>query len=68
MKGKDDLRERIGIGYIAEACKRVGVSRSLFDKARRNRNEGKRMSRKQIELLAMYHGLEEEAKRKLKTI
>lgn len=61
MEEKRELRKRVGYGLIAEACRQEGVSRSLFNKAERSRQEGAPLTIRQIKLLARYGKLLREA-------
>jgi len=56
---------KIGKGYIEEACSQCKCKRGVFYNAIRNRKEGKPLTFIQLEVLTKYNELIEEAQRKL---
>ena len=52
-------------GYIAEACRIVGVSRTTFDKARKKQGTEDVLTQKEIRVLSVYNDLIKEAEEQL---
>lgn len=55
----------LGNGYIESACKAFGVGRGVYYRAIQRKKAGLRLSKNQIDVLAKYQELTEEAKEKL---
>jgi gamma-glutamylcysteine synthetase len=65
---KEKNNIEIGIGYIAEACRLTGISRTTFETARRRKAAGEVLTRREIEVLAKHRELIEDAERKVNSI
>ena len=65
MKIENKQENKIGKGYIEEACSQCKCKRGVFYNATRNRKEGKPLTFIQVEVLTKYNELIEEAQRKL---
>ena len=59
---------KIGKGYIEEACTQCKCNRGVFYNAVRNKKEGKPLTFIQLEVLTKYNELIEEAQRKLEKL
>lgn len=62
------MSNQLGRGYIEAACKAVGVKRGVYTTALRNRTKGLPLSIDQVNVLAKYKELVEDAKLKLQNL
>ncbi|HCC51457.1 MAG TPA: hypothetical protein DEQ30_04875 [Porphyromonadaceae bacterium] len=59
---------KVGTGYASEACRKVGVSRTVFETAKKKRKEGGALTKMEIEVLLVYDELINEANRKIELL
>ena len=59
---------KIGTGYASEACRQVGVSRTVFETARKKRKEGGTLTKMEIEVLIVYDELIKDAELKIELL
>lgn len=57
-----------GKGFAAEACRVVGVSRTVFETAKKKRNQGGAFTKNEILVLSKYDELIKEAEAKIKLL
>lgn len=67
-KSKKDSVNEIGIGYIPEACRTVGVSNTVYYTAKKKLETNKQLTKSEIAVMAKYKELTEKAKADLETI
>jgi len=68
MENEIKQRNKIGKGYIEEACAQCKCNRGVYYKAIRNRKEGKPLSFNQLEVLTKYNELIDDALKKLEKL
>lgn len=62
----DNQKENLGIGYVADACKAVGVSNTVFYTAKQKFEKGQRLTKGELKVLSKHKELVEEAEMMLK--
>lgn len=55
-------------GLASEACRRVGVSRTVFETAKKKIKENEQLTRKELEVMLKYKELVREVEEQSKTI
>lgn len=68
MNKKKTQEKRLGIGFISEACRQVGVSRTVYETAKKSKREGKPLTRAQLSVLVKHKELIEEAEKQLDSL
>ena len=62
----DKQKENLGTGYVADACKAVGVSNTVFYTAKQKFEKGQRLTKGELKVLSKHKELVEEAEMMLK--
>ncbi len=64
------MEEKIKLkrGYAAEACRLVGVTRTVYETAKKKQKTGGTLSKMEIEVLIKYRELIEKAEEQLKLL
>jgi len=68
MNTENENANKIGKGYIEEACTQCKCNRGVFYNAVKNKKEGRPLTFIQLEVLTKYNELIEEAQRKLEKL
>lgn len=55
------MSNELGEGYITAACEAIGVNRKTFYNAKENKEKGKKLTKKQLDVLSKYQELVDEA-------
>lgn len=63
-----DEKNKLKRGYAAEACRQVGVTRTVYETAKKKQKTGGDLSKKEIEVLVKYGELIEKAEEQLKSL
>ncbi len=68
MNEESKRKEKLGKGYIEEACTQCQCNRGVYYNAIRNRKDGKPLTFIQLEVLTKYNELIEEAQKKMEKL
>lgn len=64
----DKQKEDLGTGYVADACKAVGLSNTLYYTGKKKLEKGLRLTKGEIKVLAKHKELVEAAKKELESL
>lgn len=64
----DNKKQKLGRGYAAAACREVGVSRTVYETAKKKHKEGDPLTMNELAVLKRYNELIEEAQSSLKKL
>lgn len=63
-----NIKQKLGRGYAAAACREVGVSRTVYETAKKKHKSGEPLTMNELAVLKKYNELIEEAQNSLKKL
>lgn len=61
-------KQTLGRGYAAAACREIGVSRTVFETAKKKRKEGSPLTKNELDVLVRYNEMVENAQKELESL